>query len=113
MRHIIFRIQFVFVALLLTACSAATFHVGGDFDAKVFAEKVERGVTTQGQVRSWLGAPTATGVSVETDGQRFNEWTYYFATGNLSNLSGVPLKILQIKYDQQGIVQGYNWSTDH
>ncbi len=113
MSHIASRIQLVFAALFLTACSATTFHVGSNFDVKAFTEKVERGTTSQEQVRSLLGAPTGTGVRVETDGQRFDEWTYYFASGNLSNVSGTQLKTLQIKYDTRGIVQGYNWSTDH
>ncbi|MFA6970644.1 MAG: hypothetical protein WC208_04495 [Gallionella sp.] len=113
MSYLVRSIQIVIVAVLLASCSATTFHVGSDFDVKMFTEKVERGTTSQNQVRSWLGSPTSTGVRVETDGQRFDEWTYYFAAGNLSNVSGTRLKTLQIKYDVRGIVQGYNWSTDH
>ncbi len=105
------RIQIVVIAVLLAACSATTFNVGSDFDVKMFTDKVARGATSKNQVRTWLGAPTSTGVRVETDGQRFDEWTYYFAAGNFSNVSATQLKILQIKYDMHGIVQGYNWST--
>lgn len=107
------RISVLIAAVLLASCSAAAFHAGSDFDVKLFTDKVERGATSKDQVRSWLGSPTSTGVRVETDGQRFDEWTYYFATGNLSNVSATRLKTLQIKYDGRGIVQGYNWSTDH
>lgn len=105
------RIQIVVIAVLLASCSATTFNVGSDFDVKMFTDQVERGVTTKNQVRAWLGAPTGTGVRVETDGQRFDEWTYYFAAGSFSNVSATQLKTLQIKYDMHGIVQGYNWST--
>lgn len=114
MLSIMRRAAMLVIAVLLASCSATTFNVGSDFDVKVFTGKVERGTTTKDQVRSWLGSPTGTGVRVETDGQRFDEWTYYFAAGNLSNVSASQLKTLQIKYDARGIVQGYNWSTpDH
>ncbi len=105
------KMAMVMLAVLLASCSATTFNVGNDFDVQQFTAKVERGVTTKNQVRSWLGETTGTGVRVETDGQRYDEWTYYFAAGNLSNVSGTHLKTLQIKYDLHGIVQGYNWST--
>lgn len=98
------------VALLLTACST-TVQVGNDFDVTTFSRKIERGITTQDQVRSWFGSPTNTGISMETDGKHFDEWTFYFAAGKLPNLSNPKMKLLQLKFDNQGIVQGYNWST--
>jgi outer membrane protein assembly factor BamE (lipoprotein component of BamABCDE complex) len=113
MSYLMRRISVFIVVVLLASCSATTFHVGSDFDVNQFAVKVERGVTSSAQVRTWLGAPSGTGVRVETDGQRFDEWTYYFAAGNMSNVSATRLKTLQIKLDGRGIVQGYNWSTDH
>lgn len=112
MLYFVRRSMVLLVALLLVSCSATTFHVGSDFDIKSFTEHVERGTTTQSQVRSWLGGPSSTGVRVETDGQRFDEWTYYSANGNLSNVSATQLKTLQIKFDRNGVVQGYNWSAD-
>ena len=42
-------------ALLLSAC--ASIEVGKDFDLKAFESHAQRGVTTQDQVRGWLGAP--------------------------------------------------------
>lgn len=96
------------IALLLTACG--TVQVGQNFDMRAFETKVERGVTTQNQVRAWLGAPTGTGVNVDTGGESFNEWTYYSASGKLPDMSGAKVKYLQIKFDKQGIVRGYNWS---
>ena len=95
--------------LLLSACAAV--KVGHDFDVGIFAAKIEHGVTTQNMVRSWLGDPTGIGVSLATDGERFDEWTYYFAEGELSDMSTAKLKILQIKFDKYGKVRGYNWSA--
>ncbi len=98
------------ISLLLASCSATNFQAGGDFDIKTFSDKVERGSTSQTQVRLWLGAPAGVGDRVETDGTRFEEWTYYFARGSIPNLAGTQIKTLQIKYDTRGIVQGYSWS---
>ncbi len=98
-------------AVLLTACSATSFTVGNDFNAASFTSRVERGTTSKDQVRAWLGEPNGTGVRIETDGKRYDEWTYYYASGNFSDVSATRLKTLQIKFDTQGIVQGYDWST--
>ena len=96
-------------ALLLSACST-TVQVGNDFDVNTSVKKIERGMTTRDQIRSWFGSPTNTGINVETDGKNFDEWTYYFAAGKLPNLSNPQMKLLQIKFDKQGVVQGYSWS---
>jgi len=93
---------------LLGACS--TVKIGREFDLSVFEQRVERGVTSQANVRGWLGAPNSTGVVVETSGDRFEEWTYYFGEGHLSDMSDAHLKTLQIKFDASGKVRGYNWS---
>lgn len=97
------------ITLFLAACSTA--QIGQDFDMRVFQTKVERGISTQSQVRTWLGAPTSTGTHVDTSGERFEEWTYYSASGKLPDMTGAKVKILQIKFDKQGTVRGYNWST--
>lgn len=97
------------IALLLTACG--TVQIGRDFDVRAMEAKIERGVTTQNQIRTWLGTPTGSGVNVDTGGERFDEWTYYFASGKLSGISNPAVKMLQIKFDKQGIVRGYNWSA--
>ena len=98
------------IALLLAACNTIV-QIGSDFDVDAASRKIERGATTQSQIRSWLGSPASTGVSIETDGRNFDEWTYYFAAGNLPTMSNPNVKLLQLKFDKQGIVQGYNWST--
>lgn len=95
---------------LLSACSAV--HVGQDFDYSVFDAKVQRGVTTKADVRGWLGAPSSIGVSVESSGDRYDQWTYYEGEGHLPSLEDARLKMLQIKFDQQGVVRAYSWSGD-
>jgi len=99
----------LFAIFLLSACAAV--KVGRDFDVGVFASRIENGVTTQSMVRSWLGEPSGVGVNLATDGSRFDEWSYYFAEGELSDMSTARVKILQIKFDSQGKVRGYNWSA--
>jgi outer membrane protein assembly factor BamE (lipoprotein component of BamABCDE complex) len=99
----------LFAVFLLSACG--TVKVGRDFDVGVFAAKLEQGVTTQEQVRSWMGEPTSVGVSLATDGTRFDEWDYYYAEGELPDMSTAKVKILQIKFDKQGKVRSYNWSA--
>jgi len=99
----------LFSFLLLSACGSL--KAGRDFDVTTFSAKVEHGVTSQADVRSWLGEPISTGVNVATDGERFDEWNYYFAEGELSDMSTARLKTLQIKFDKQGKVRGYTWSA--
>lgn len=104
------RITAIFLSvLLLSACGPV--KVGRDFDVGVFAAKLEQGVTTQEQIRSWLGEPTSVGVSLATDGERFDEWDYYYAEGDLPDMSAAKVKILQIKFDKQSKVRSYNWSA--
>lgn len=95
------------VATLLAGCGSI--RVGNDFDPKIFEARVQRGATTQAQVREWLGAPNGSGVTVQTDGERYDEWTYYYGEGQVSG-GDARLKILQIKFDRSGTVRGYNWS---
>jgi hypothetical protein len=94
---------------LLTAC--ATVKVGRDFDVGIFAAKVEYGVTTQNMVRSWLGEPASAGISMANDGERFDEWDYFFAEGELPDMGTAKVKILQIRFGKQGKVRAYNWTA--
>jgi hypothetical protein len=98
-----------FSILMLSACG--TFKVGRDFDAGVFESKLEQGVTTQYQVRTWLGDPTNKGVSLDTDGEHFDEWTYYFAEGEFPDMHTLNMKILQIRFDTNGVVRSYSRSA--
>jgi hypothetical protein len=95
--------------LLVSACST-TVRVGRDFDLSAFDAKVQRGVTTQADVRGWLGEPAGVGVSVDTTGERYQEWNYYHGTVRVPGGAESPVKVLQIKFDQRGVVRGYNWS---
>lgn len=97
------------LVLLLSACG--TFQVGHDFDVGMFTAKFEQGTTTQAQVRSWLGEPAGVGVSMEADGERLDQWSYYYAEGQMQDMSTAKMKLLQIKFDKQGKVRSYNWSA--
>ena len=104
------RITATFLIIFsLAACG--TVQAGRDFDMRAFETRIERGGTKQSEVRAWLGAPTGTGINVDTGGEHFDEWTYYFVSGKLTDMTGAKVKMLQIKFDKQGIVRGYNWST--
>ncbi len=100
---------FLLAVFLLGACGSV--RLGRDFDAGVFTARIEQGITTQSQVRSWLGEPSSVGVSVAVDGERFDEWAYYFAEGEIADMSTAKVKILQVRFDKHGKVRGYNWSA--
>ena len=96
--------------LLLSAC--ATVEVGREFDLAGFGKKVQRGVTTQSEVRTWLGAPASIGESVEPSGERYQQWTYYHGEGRLPRMSEPRFGMLQVKFDERGVVRAYNWSGE-
>jgi outer membrane protein assembly factor BamE (lipoprotein component of BamABCDE complex) len=98
------------LALILSAC--ASIKLGREFDLQAFETRVQQGETTRAQVQDWLGNPTSTGVSVDTSGRRFEEWTYYSGQGRLPGMKDASFKILQIKFDQDGVVRGYEYSAD-
>jgi len=99
----------VLATVLLSACN--TVKIGRDFDLTAFTARIERGVTTQADVRGWLGDPESTGVNIGTDGQRYEEWTYFFAIGRLTDTGNAQLKQLLIKFGSDGKVRGYNYSN--
>lgn len=96
-------------AVLLSACS--TVMVGRDFELSTFAAEAEQGVTTQAQVRAWLGEPTSMGFNMGGDGEKLEEWAYYYGIGELSGGGPVRVKVLQVKFDKQDKVHSYNWSS--
>lgn len=107
--------RFLGFALLLatsTLAACGSLQVGQEFNLRTFQDRVERGVTTQNQVRGWLGAPAGIGVDVDASGERYEQWTYYRAAGSLSDASQAELKILQVKFDKHGIVRAYNWTNN-
>lgn len=109
-RHNFDVIGFITLVCLLSAC--ASVQLGHDFDLQTFENRVEYGVTTRAQVLEWLGKPKSKGVSVETNGRQFEEWTYLSGQGHLPGMKDARFKILQIKFDQQGIVRSYEYTKD-
>jgi len=109
MKHLNRAFVILLTGVLLGACGAL--KVGRDFDVGSFVTQVKHGVTTQSEVRAWLGDPTSVGASVGLDGEHFVEWTYYHALGQMSDMSSADVKLLQIKFDGQARVSGYNWSA--
>ena len=101
----------LFAAVVMNS-GCSTVQVGRDFDLNAFDQQVQRGTTTQDQIQALLGRPTGTGVAVESNGERFTEWTYYFASGRLPNMPDAKVKYLQVRFDQQGVVQAYSWSGE-
>jgi len=98
--------------ILLAASACTTVRVGRDFDLAAFDAKVQRGSSTQTDVRGWLGAPNGVGTSVDTAGERYEEWHYYYGTVRIPGSADSRVKMLQIKFDQRGVVRRYNWSGE-
>ena len=102
---------FVLFALLgVSACTTVQF--GRDFDPRQFEARVERGVSTRDQVRQWMGAPVSRGAGQNDQGERFEEWSYYYGHGSITNMQDANLKILQIRFDPQGRVTSYSWTGE-
>ena len=102
-------IIFLLLTLQLTGCSSV--QVGQDFDVQLFNTKVKANTTTKSQVKSWLGEPSSTGISLDKDGELSTEWMYFYGAGTLSNMNNAKLKILQIRFNKNGIINSYNWSN--
>ena len=98
--------------LLLAASACTTVRIGRDFDLAAFDAKVQRGVSSQSDVRGWLGEPNGVGTTVDTAGDRYQEWHYYYGTVRIPGSEDSRVKMLQIKFDQRGVVRGYNWSGE-
>lgn len=99
----------LFMILLLTGCGSI--QIGRDFDVKAFENIAKVGETSKAQVRAVLGTPKSSGVSIEQDGERLVEWVYFYATGKVSAMDDAGLKILQVRFQQNGKLRSYNWSN--
>lgn len=109
-KHSFFGVMlFLFLTLQLGACSSI--QVGRDFDVQLFNSMVKTHVSTKAQVKSWLGNPSSTGVSMDKDGEVSEEWMYYYGAGKVASKEAATLKILQIRFDKNGLVNSYNWSN--
>ena len=106
-------LQFIslFIVMLLTGCSP--FNIGHDFDVQSFENIAKVGKTTKAQVLNKIGKPKSTGVALNKDGERLVEWIYFYATGKLTGMDDAQLKMLQIRFDQNGIMRSYNWSNSN
>lgn len=98
------------ILLVAALAGCASVEIGSTFDPRSFEAEVQQGVTTRAQVQAWLGAPTSTGIAVDASGRRFEEWIYYHGEGRFPRLGGAEFKILQIRFDADGVVRAYNWS---
>jgi hypothetical protein len=96
------------VVALLSACGSV--QVGNDFDLQQFTRNVKHGVTTKNEVRAWLGAPTSTGVVVNSAGTQTEKWTYYYGSGDISSMEQAHLKYLELEFNKEDRVVAYNWS---
>jgi len=50
------------------------------------------------------------GFSVTADGTRSEKWAYFYGNGKLPNLNNASLKVLEVEFNLNGVVTGYNWS---
>lgn len=101
---------FLLVMFMLVA-GCTTLKIGRDFDVQAFEKIAKVGETSKTLVRSALGAPKNTGFSLSRDGERMVEWVYLYGTGKMTGMENAQLKILQIRFDQGGIVRSYNWTS--
>jgi len=104
----VFQLAVAGVFLLLAACGSM--QVGQDFDLQQFRQQVKQGITTKSDIRNWLGSPASTGMTVETDGKRYEKWTYYFGQGQMPQMKNARLKYLEIRFADDNRVAAYNWS---
>lgn len=95
---------------VLGAC--ATVNIGRDFNYGDFVSRAKQGETTREQVREWLGAPAGTGMVLEPDGAKNDQWTYYSGSGKLPSGAETKFKLLQIKFSTAGKLMSYSWSGD-
>jgi len=100
------------VAATAIVAGCATMNVGRDFNYGDFVSRAKQGETTREQVREWLGSPAGTGLVLESDGQKNDQWTYYHGSGKLPSGSETRFKLLQIKFDPKGTLMSYTWSGD-
>jgi hypothetical protein len=108
--------RFVFfglIALCVSACGGVQVQFGRDINLVTFKDQIQRGVTSRQNIEQWLGVPQGEGLAIEADGTIFHEWTYYYGNGNLSAMQNSRFKMLQIKFDDQGIVRAYRFSDQN
>lgn len=101
----------VFLTIMFSLSACSTVQVGHDFDVQLFNSMVKSGVSTKAQIQSWIGTPSSIGASVDKDGETSEEWMYFSGVGELPKMANTHIKILQIRFDKNGVVRSYNWSN--
>ena len=101
---------FALLGSLVTIPGCSSLTVGHNFDINTFTLNIKTGETTKAQVRSWLGEPLSSGISVDKKGVSSEEWMYFYGSGNLPKMDKTKVKILQIRFDKNGRISTYNWS---
>jgi outer membrane protein assembly factor BamE (lipoprotein component of BamABCDE complex) len=96
--------------ILIAGCT--TMQTGREFNYAKFSQDTRPGTTDMAQVQTVLGPPMGKGLVVEADGSMYEQWTYYYGTGNLTNPEKSRFKLLQIRFNQAGVVASYNWSGE-
>jgi len=108
-KSVVFKSMLLLLALfMLSACG--TVQMGRDFNVNGFEEIIGMAEMSKAQVQELLGPPEGTGISVDKDGKRLDEWLYFYGTGQLPSMSDTTIKTLQIRFKKDGMVQSYNWS---
>lgn len=102
-------VPFLLFLTLLSGCSSV--QVGRDFDVQLFNSMVKSGKTTKTQVHQWIGSPSSTGMHVAKDGEISEEWLYFYGAGKLPKMEDTRIKILQIRFSENGVINSYNWSN--
>jgi len=86
------------LSVFILACASA----GSRFDDTKI-QQIEKGKTTQGEVRQLLGEPSGKGVNA--DGSV--KWQYYYSKSSV--IGGASTKIFEITFDKNGIVREYSY----
>jgi len=108
-KNINWKLIFILISFI-TLISCSTVHIGQDFKLHTFTSHAELGKTKKEQVLNWLGKPMSTGISQKADGERLDEWNYFYGTGQLPSMEDAKIKTLQIRFDNSGTLRSYNWT---
>ncbi|HTS53321.1 MAG TPA: hypothetical protein VMH26_08615 [Burkholderiales bacterium] len=100
------------LAALLVMAGCSSMQTGREFNYAKFSQEVRAGKTSMAEVQAVLGPPMGKGLVVEADGSMYDQWTYYYGSGNLTSPEKSRFKLLQVRFNQAGTVASYNWSGE-